>query len=143
MKMTYDEARQYIKEASKAGIRPGLSCMRELCRRLENPQDDLKIIHIAGTNGKGSTAAYLSSIFGVNGYLTGRYVSPTVFCYEECIQYEDMDGVHYIDKDLLTELIGEVAGAAEKMGGSIRPHLNWRRQSPFWRFADGSAGWLF
>lgn len=115
MKMTYDEARQYIKEASKAGIRPGLSCMRELCRRLENPQDDLKIIHIAGTNGKGSTAAYLSSIFGVNGYLTGRYVSPTVFCYEECIQYEDMDGVHYIDKDLLTELIGEVAEAAEAM----------------------------
>lgn len=57
-----------------------------------------------------------------------------------------MDGVHYIDKDLLTELIGEVAEAAEamvKMGGSIRPHLNWRRQSPFWRFADGSAGWLF
>ena len=42
MKMNYDEARQYIKEASKAGIRPGLSCMRELCRRLENPQDDLK-----------------------------------------------------------------------------------------------------
>ena len=115
MKMNYDEARQYIKEASKAGIRPGLSCMRELCRRLENPQDDLKIIHIAGTNGKGSTAAYLSSIFGVNGYLTGRYVSPTVFCYEECIQYEDMDGVHYIDKDLLTELIGEVAEAAEAM----------------------------
>lgn len=114
MKMTYDEARQYIKEASKAGIRPGLSCMRELCRRLGNPQDDLKIIHIAGTNGKGSTAAYLSSIFGVNGYLTGRYVSPAVFCYEECIQYEDMDGVHYIDKDLLTELIGEVAEAAEE-----------------------------
>lgn len=118
--------------------------MRELCRRLGNPQDDLKIIHIAGTNGKGSTAAYLSSIFGVNGYLTGRYVSPAVFCYEECIQYEDMDGVHYIDKDLLTELIGEVAEAAEEMVkgwvAASRPHLNWRRQSPFWRFADGSAG---
>ena len=78
MKMTYDEARQYIKEASKAGIRPGLSCMRELCRRLGNPQDDLKIIHIAGTNGKGSTAAYLSSIFGVNGYLTFLLVNSTV-----------------------------------------------------------------
>lgn len=54
MKMTYDEARQYIKEASKAGIRPGLSCMRELCRRLGNPQDGLNIVHIAGTNGKGA-----------------------------------------------------------------------------------------
>ena len=74
MKMTYDEARQYIKEASKAGIRPGLSCMRELCRRLENPQDDLKIIHIAGTNGKGSTAAYLSSIFG------GKRLSDRTLC---------------------------------------------------------------
>ena len=79
MKMTYDEARQYIKEASKAGIRPGLSCMRELCRRLENPQDDLKIIHIAGTNGKGSTAAYLSSIFGVNGYRQRYFVMRNVF----------------------------------------------------------------
>ena len=73
MKMTYDEARQYIKEASKAGIRPGLSCMRELCRRLGNPQDDLKIIHIAGTNGKGSTAAYLSSIVGPDVMYRQRY----------------------------------------------------------------------
>ena len=76
MKMTYDEARQYIKEASKAGIRPGLSCMRELCRRLGNPQDDLKIIHIAGTNGKGSVCAFMTSVLKKAGFRTGTFISP-------------------------------------------------------------------
>ena len=96
--MNYDEAMDYIKNASATGIRLGLSRMRELCRRLGNPQDKLSFIHIAGTNGKGSTAAYISSILRVNGYLTGRFVSPVVFCYEECIQYEDMEGIQYIEK---------------------------------------------
>lgn len=113
--MNYDEAMDYIKNASATGIRLGLSRMRELCRRLGNPQDKLSFIHIAGTNGKGSTAAYISSILRVNGYLTGRFVSPVVFCYEECIQYEDMEGIHYIEKELLAELISEVAEAAETM----------------------------
>lgn len=113
--MTYEEAMTYIQHAGAAGIRLGLSRMRELCRRLGDPQNRLSFIHLAGTNGKGSTAAYISSILGVNGYLVGRYVSPVVFQYEECIQYEDMEGVHFIDKDLLAELITDVSEAAETM----------------------------
>lgn len=116
MKMTYDEARQYIKEASKAGIRPGLSCMRELCRRLGNPQDDLKIIHIAGTNGK----RFYGGVF--KQYFWSKRLSDRTLCYRQryfvmrnVFSMKDMDGVHYIDKDLLTELIGEVAEAAEAM----------------------------
>lgn len=113
--MTYEEAMNYIQKASCNGISLGLSRMRELCSRLGNPQDQIPIIHIAGTNGKGSTAAYISSILGVNGYLVGRYVSPAVFQYEECIQYEDMEGSHVIDRELLTELITEVADVVESM----------------------------
>ena len=55
-------------------------------RRLGNPQDKLKFIHIAGTNGKGSVLAYLSTILKKAGYRTGRYVSPTLFSYRERIQ---------------------------------------------------------
>ena len=114
--MNYEEARNYIAHIQgNLGSDYSLKEVTRLAEYMDRPDKKLQIVHIAGTNGKGSTAAYLSSIFGVNGYLTGRYVSPTVFCYEECIQYEDMDGVHYIDKDLLTELIGEVAEAAEAM----------------------------
>lgn len=114
--MTYEEAMTYIQAAGSAGISLGLSRMRELCRRLGDPQKKLSFIHIAGTNGKGSTAAYISSILGVNGYLVGRYVSPVVFQYEECIQYEDMEGVHHIDRELLAELMTEAAAAVDEMG---------------------------
>lgn len=113
--MTYDEAMTYIQKAGSAGIQLGLARMRELCRLLGDPQNKLSFIHIAGTNGKGSTAAYISSILGVNGYLVGRYVSPVVFQYEECIQYEDIEGVHCIDRELLAELITETAAAVEEM----------------------------
>lgn len=113
--MTYEEAMTYIQEAGSTGIQLGLSRMRELCRRLGDPQKKLSFIHIAGTNGKGSVAAYLGSILGVNGYLAGRYVSPVVFQYEECIQYEDMEGVHHIDRELLAELMTKAAAAVEEM----------------------------
>lgn len=113
--MNYEEAMSYIQGVQKSGVRLGLVRMEELCRRLKNPEKELTFIHVAGTNGKGSTAVYISSILAVNGYMTGRYVSPTVFCYEECIQYEDPKGVHYIDKELLAEVVGETAEAAEAM----------------------------
>lgn len=121
--MTYEQARNYIENASKTGMNLGLSRMRELCRRLGNPQNRLSFIHIAGTNGKGSTAAYISSILGCGGYLVGRYVSPVVFQYEECIQYQDMEGIHYIDRELLAGLVTQVAEAAEEIvaEGGERP----------------------
>ena len=73
-----------IEELKKRGSIPGLDAIQGLLEELGHPEDDLKIVHIAGTNGKGSTAAYISSILGVNGYLTGRFVSPVVLQYEEC-----------------------------------------------------------
>lgn len=120
--MNYEEAREYIAMASTSGINLGLSRMYELCQRLGNPQEHLSFIHVAGTNGKGSTAAYISSILAQNGQVVGRYVSPVVFEYEECIQYEDRKGIHYIEKPLLAEMVTRVANAVEDMkkeGGAL------------------------
>ena len=76
--MTYEEARVYLDEVSKYGSVLGLDTIRELLYELGNPQNDLKFIHIAGTNGKGSVLAYISTILSETGFRVGRYVSPTV-----------------------------------------------------------------
>ena len=60
--MNYQEAMKYMEKVGTYGIVPGLDSIRELCRRLGDPQNDLKFVHIAGTNGKGSTLAYISNI---------------------------------------------------------------------------------
>ena len=84
--MNYQEAMEYMEKVGTYGIVPGLDSIRELCRRLGNPQDELKFVHIAGTNGKGSTLAYISSILQVAGYRVGKYISPAIIEYCEKIQ---------------------------------------------------------
>lgn len=81
--MNYQEAMEYMEKVATYGIVPGLDSIRELCRRLGNPQDELKFVHIAGTNGKGSTLAYISSILQAAGYRVGKYISPVIIEYCE------------------------------------------------------------
>lgn len=76
--MNYQEAMEYMEKVGTYGIVPGLDSIRELCRRLGNPQDELKFVHIAGTNGKGSTLAYISGILQAAGYRVGKYISPVI-----------------------------------------------------------------
>lgn len=109
--MNYKEARVYLDEVSKYGSVLGLESMRELLRRLGDPQNELKFIHISGTNGKGSVLAYLSTILSGAGYRTGRYISPTLFSYRERIQ---VDG-EYIEKESLARHVTAIAAAAEDM----------------------------
>mgnify|MGYP001851804145 FL=1 len=109
--MNYEEARKYLADVAKYGSVPGLDNIRELMKRLGNPQDKLKFIHIAGTNGKGSVLAYLSTILTKAGYRVGRYVSPTLFSYRERIQ---VDGGK-IEKEALARLTSAVKEASEKM----------------------------
>lgn len=109
--MNYKEARVYLDEVSKYGSVLGLESMRELLRRLGDPQNELKFIHISGTNGKGSVLAYLSTILTGAGYRTGRYISPTLFSYRERIQ---VDG-EYIEKESLARHVTAIAAAAEEM----------------------------
>lgn len=84
--MNEKEVIDYIEYLNQFGSVLGLDTMKELTKRLGNPQNDLKFIHIAGTNGKGSTLAYLSTILKAAGYKVGRYISPTIFTYRERIQ---------------------------------------------------------
>ena len=109
--MNYQEARDYIEETNQYGSVLGLATIIELCRRLKNPQNDLKFVHIAGTNGKGSTLAYLSTILKEAGYRVGRYLSPTVFSYEEKMQVNERP----ISKKKLSQLMGCVKQACEEM----------------------------
>ena len=109
--MNYAEARVYLDEVSKYGSVLGLENMRELLGRLGNPQDDLKFIHISGTNGKGSVLAYLSTILSGGGYRTGRYISPTLFSYRERIQVDEQK----IEKESLAHHVTAIAKAIEEM----------------------------
>ena len=109
--MTYKEARVYLDEMSKYGSVLGLDTIRGLLRELGNPQDDLKFIHIAGTNGKGSVLAYTSMILSKAGYKTGRYVSPTVISYLEKIQ---IDG-KWISESEFAEIMEEIKEAIDRL----------------------------
>ena len=109
--MKYTECLDYIESLSVYGIRPGLDSISELLFRLGNPQDDLSFVHIAGTNGKGSTLAYVSTILKCAGYKVGRYISPTIFDYCERIQV----GETKISKKALGEYMDRVKEACDGM----------------------------
>lgn len=109
--MTYEEARAFIDETAKYGYVMGLDTERELLRRLGNPQDDLKFVHIAGTNGKGSTLAYISTVLKEAGYRVGRYLSPTIFDYRERIQVNE----EYITREAVARLAEQVEAAGRAM----------------------------
>jgi len=108
--MTYEEALAYIHSLPRF---PDLGPMRALMRMLENPQDELKTVHIAGTNGKGSTAAMTASILRAAGYKTGLYISPYIIDFRERIQ---IDG-EMIPKEALAALTEELRPLSERAGG--------------------------
>lgn len=100
-----------IHEFNRFGMVLGLDRMKELLRRLGNPQDDLKVIHVAGTNGKGSVSKYLEEGLSACGYKMGLYTSPYIETFNERIRY---DGADISDEDL--EYYGQkVVSAAEAM----------------------------
>lgn len=80
------ETEAYVEEINQYGSTFGLSNIHNLLQFLDNPQDALLFIHIAGTNGKGSTLAFISTILKCAGLKVGRYISPTLFDYRERIQ---------------------------------------------------------
>lgn len=95
--MTGEQAVEAIHTYLRKGAAPGLQRIRELLNRLGNPQRRLKFVHIAGTNGKGSTAAMTASILKSAGYRTGLFTSPFLFRFEERLQ---IDGLQISDSDL-------------------------------------------
>lgn len=111
MNMTYDEAINYIHSISWLGSRPGLERISELCRALGDVQDSLRVIHVAGTNGKGSFCAMLSRVLMSAGYSVGLFTSPYVKCFNERIQ---LNGEMISDDDL-ARVTSRVAQLADSM----------------------------
>lgn len=89
--MNYFEAREYLNKALKRGSILGLENITNLMKQLGNPQDKLNIVHIAGTNGKGSTTSYISEILINAGYRVGKYTSPSVFEYLEIFKINNVN----------------------------------------------------
>ena len=109
--MNYTEAREYLDNVSASGIILGLDSIRALMEELDNPQDDLRIVHIAGTNGKGSILSYTKNILMDAGYRVGCYSSPSVFGYLERFQ---IDG-EWMAESEFPELVQKVKDAADRM----------------------------
>ena len=115
--MTEKECMDFMDELKKSGIVPGLGSIKELCRRLGNPQDAFPCIHIAGTNGKGSVLAYLSSVYKTAGYRVGAFSSPAVFKSRETIR---VDGKN-MTKKAYTEGLEKIKEAVEAIKADDLP----------------------
>ncbi|MBR1497367.1 MAG: bifunctional folylpolyglutamate synthase/dihydrofolate synthase [Oscillospiraceae bacterium] len=109
--MTAEEAIAYLNHYSWSATRLGLGRTRELLARLGNPQKGLKFIHVAGSNGKGSSCAMFESVLRAAGYRTGLYISPYVERFEERIQ----SGGRLIPPERLASVTERVRAAAEAM----------------------------
>ena len=112
--MTQNELWDFIEENSARGSVYGLDSMRRLLEKTGHPERKLKIIHIAGTNGKGSTLCYIASILKACGYKTGTYSSPAVFDYREkiglnghMISVKDLCTYMQEIKDICDEIVSE------------------------------------
>ena len=107
----YEEAVKYIESIPWTMRKPGLHRMTELMHLLGNPQDRLRFIHIAGTNGKGSTSAMLASVCKEAGYKTGLFTSPHLVKYNERMKFNGED----ISDEELAEIIFQVSEKASLM----------------------------
>ena len=87
---TIDETLKYLQFDNWEQSEPGLSRSYELLGLLGNPQEKLKFVHIAGTNGKGSTAAMLASVLQSAGYRTGLYTSPHLLRFHERMRVDGL-----------------------------------------------------
>ena len=109
--MDYKQALEYINGVSWRTSKPGLERVTELLRRLGNPQAELRYVHVAGTNGKGSISAMLASVLKKAGLTVGLYTSPYVNRFNERMQ---INGKPIEDKEV-AELVAEMKTHADAM----------------------------
>jgi len=109
--MTYNEAKEYLKAASAKGSILGLERVVELLHLMGDPQEKVKVIHVAGTNGKGSFGAMMTSVLREAGYKTGGFSSPAITDITDSYRINGTE----ISHEKFTELIGWAAELCEKM----------------------------
>ena len=111
--MNYTQSVEYIHSLLAFGIKPGLERIKMLLELLGNPQDKIKTVHVAGTNGKGSTSSMIANALICDGHKTGLFVSPYVISFCERIQ---IDGKN-IDGEYLAERVTRVREKIEELNG--------------------------
>lgn len=109
--MEYIEALEYLKNSKSRGIMLGLERVKRLLEGLGNPQEDLKIIHVAGTNGKGSVCNMTRAALTKAGYKTGQFTSPVVYDFRE--QFV-IDG-EFITEAAVAEMVEKIKSVSDKM----------------------------
>ena len=118
--MTWEEAVEHINSVSRYGNRPGAECTKALLARLGNPERELKIIHIAGTNGKGSVCMYIAGMLRSLGLNIGVFTSPHLIRENERIRFNDelisdedftdcFEKVHRAELELLKDGFGQIS----------------------------------
>jgi dihydrofolate synthase/folylpolyglutamate synthase len=126
--MDYNSALNIINAKKSLGIMPGLERINVLLGAMDNPQDKLKIIHIAGTNGKGTVAKTIADVLQKNGFKTGLFTSPWVTDYREQIQ---------INGELISE--NALADYTEKYGGFLTTEFEFITAAAYKYFADSAV----
>ncbi len=116
--MNYQQAVDYIHSLGRFGSKPGLSRIGELLKQLGSPEKQLKFVHVAGTNGKGSTAAFIAGMLGEAGYRTGLYISPYLESFNERIQINRCP----ISEDKLAELVTSIKPLCHQLSETAVGH---------------------
>lgn len=116
--MLYKETLEYIQSLNQYGSVLGLDNMLRLCEKLGHPETRCRFIHIAGTNGKGSTSAYIAHMLMAAGFHVGRYVSPTITDYRERFQI----GKRMITQKDLCEYVEHLKAVCEELVAEGYPH---------------------
>lgn len=109
--MEYQDGLKWIHERKKFGIKPGIKRMKWMLERVGNPEKNINGIHVAGTNGKGSTVSYMRNALNYNGYDVGTFTSPYIETFNERISVNSQQ----INNDDILELIKIVRPASEQM----------------------------
>lgn len=109
--MSYEEARGYIDDTAKFGNNYGLSRTEKILELLGDPHKKIKCIHVAGTNGKGSTTAMINEMLFKSGYKVGMYTSPYLEEFEERMQINKEN----ISKDNLRKIISKLAKVVDEV----------------------------
>jgi dihydrofolate synthase/folylpolyglutamate synthase len=112
--LSAEAAMSWITGLTSFGIRPGLERITQLMERFKHPQRRLKFIHVAGTNGKGSVCAYLTSVLRQSGYDVGTFTSPYLTSYSNRLQYNGQD----IEDEVLVRLVNLLKPVVEELAQS-------------------------
>lgn len=133
--MNYAEALKHLEELAVFGARFGLETTRRLAAALGHPQDRLRFIHVAGTNGKGSTCAMLESVYRAAGFRVGLFTSPHLVSFRERMQVNR----ELISEEAVARLVKEVASAQSSAFGGTKTCASEAEPPTFFEFVTVMA----